>query len=432
VLRYPTSPKSGSAFPSFTAGSEARWAALEEHIVLAWRSPRRRTESFADDQLIRLSDPTLVVMRHQHTLRPDSKRAQRSVILLLLKLFFNVPKGEVFADAQQDDGCCSAVYDCALPRHLWGEYPHYLDPAHNKTAAGLATLMSREVNRVLDAGEPVSYQPTLPEFYMAFVQRPVFERGAILQREASAALGKAADDITNGELEEYFWSQTFETNGFLFVPQRYLARQGDYPVHPIDGSARPTNAGFPMQWQGQGPAVWYFDDGRWNPAAQRPHSVYARMSHVLGRPFRNPAFAVLKSNGFFPADMSYPQFMATPSISGLHQQLADALDANSTIADLLVASMRQALGSTGEMASDDDLLLALDQPNLPMNLSFATSVRALRVSGLRADALTWRLPGVRLNGFSAKRVWEADWRVQPVSRMTGSHEYGRASVTHAD
>jgi hypothetical protein len=367
----------------------------------------------------------MFVMRWQRTMRPDAKTPQRSVILLTLKFAFDVHSGRVYVDAKQNEECSPAVFDCALPRSTWGACRHHLDPDQNKTAAHLAVMLAREANRVVEADEPIPHQPTLPEFYCAFLQRPVFERGAVIKREASSALGKAIDDITDQELEDFFWAHSFEENGCILLPQRYFARQGDYPVHPVDGSTRPDEAGSSGQWKG----LWYFGDGRWNPGAQRPHRVYANMATVLGRPFRNPAFTVLRANSFFPADLSYPQFMAAPDIANLDRQLLDALEANDTIIEVLVGMMRQELGRNSEMATDADIKAALDDPHLPMTLSHATGVRVVRYNiPPRPDALTWQFPGGHVDLYSTKRIWAS--RVVPaMGRPTGSFDHGRASAS---
>ena len=411
-----------SAFPELTSVSDARWALLSGLIAIADRPHNRHNDSFIKPEhwLAPVTGPTMFVMRWQMTDRPDAKKPQRSVILLALKFAFDPHSGQVYVDSKRNDGCNPAAFDCALPRSTWDVYRHHLDPASNKTAADLALIMSREANRVLDAGDPIPYQPTLPDFYFAFAQRPVFEKGSVVKREASAALGVVAEQITDAELETFFWSQSFEHEGRVFVPQRYLARQGDYPVHPVDGSSRPDGGGKPGQWKG----LWYFGDGRWNAGAQRPVHVYAHMGNVLGRQFRNPAFTVLKANSFFPADMTYPQFAAAPDIEGLHQRFTDALAANSTIIDVLIAAMRQTMGRAGDMATDEDLKFALDHPESPMNLSFATSVRMVRYSAPpRADALTWQLPGGYFNLFDTKRIWTS--RVEPaMPRSAGVPEHG--------
>jgi hypothetical protein len=428
-LSIPRRPKF-SAFPVLTSVSDARWAALAGLLAVAFRPPSRQSDSFAEHGLTPLSGPTMFVMRWQHTLRTDAKKPQRSIILLTLKFAFDVNSGQVYADAKQNAECSPAVFDCALPRSTWGMHRHHLDPLQNKTAADLAIAMAREANRAVEAGVPVPHQPTLPEFYMAFpqAQRPSFERSYWVHREALVALGKATDDITDVELESFFWQQCVEADGYIYVPQRYLAHQGDYPVHPVDGSLRPTDDGAPGRWQG----LWYFGDGRWNPAAQRPYRVYASMANVLGRSYRNPAFTVLKANSFFPADMTYPQFEAAAEteIGVLHRKLVDALEANVTITEVLLAMMRQMLGRLSELATDDDLLHALDEPHRPMILSFATGVRMVRYSSPpRPEALTWQFPGGHVDLYSTRRVWAS--RVAPVVESPGG-SHGRAPTPVAD
>jgi hypothetical protein len=281
----------------------------------------------------------------------------------------------------------------------------------------------------------------------------------VLKREASAAFGVAPEEIPDADLEEFFWAQTTESGSYVLVPQRYLARQGEYPVHPVDGSPRPEGEGIPGHWQG----LWYFGDGRWNPGAQRPDHVYADMSNVLGRPFRNPAFTVLKASNFFPAElfsvelfpegMNYREFMKaaaqvltkearckmTPEavaawvpdiIRDLHQRLSDALVANDTLIDVLLPQMRVLMGRTGEMATDEDLAMALNRPDLPVNLSFAGNVGVVRCSAPSRPASTWRLPGVHANLFVVKPWW-AD-RVEPVTGRLEGILHGRASASFAD
>jgi hypothetical protein len=424
-----------SAFPELTNVSPARWARLSGLIAVAFRPPNRLNNSFADHGFIPLSPgPTMFVMRWQYVL--DEEKLQRSVILQALKFCFNIQSGRIYADAKLNPECSAAAYDCALPRSRWSPGGHHLDPNRNKTAADLVIYMSREANRVIEAKEPIPHQPILPEFYLAFGRRPTFERSDVLVREASDIIGKAPGDIPDAELEEFFWAQTFESGDYVLVPQRYLARQGEYPVHPLDGSVRPEMAGEPGQWDG----LWYFGDGRWNAAAQRPETVYVHMGTVLGRPFRNPAFTVLKASSFFPADMTYPQFMAIaeaqakstakdkvlPIIAGLHQRLSDALAANSTVITLLVTEIENLMGRTRDMATEEDLLRALDRPDLPMTLSFATGVRMVRYSGLpRPESLTWQVSGGHVDLYSVKEPW-AD-KVAPAAGRPEGSSHGRVS-----
>ena len=418
-MQKPKQPRRGT-FSEFTALSAARKVVLCSGIaVTTFRPNNRRNDTFVRQEhwLPPVSAPTLFVERYQYTTMPGTDEPQWSVILHLLKFAYDVHSGLVYVDAKRNDVCNAAVYNCTLR----GDHRERLDPVSNKTAADLAVAMFREANRVLDAGEPIPHQPTLPDFYLSFAQRPAFEKGPVVRREASATLGVAEDHIGDGELEEFFWSQCFEADGCLYVPQRYLARQGgDYPVHPADGSPRPDGYGKPGQWKG----LWYFGDGRWTPAAQRPQRVYAHMGNVLGRSFRNPAFTVLKANSFFPADLTYPQFMAAPDVGSLHRVLTEAVDANGTVVELLTTAMRQAMGKNGDMATDDDLMAALEAPHLPMTLTFASGVRVVRYSGPpRPEAMTWQLPGVYVNLFDAKQVWAS--RVEPaVPRLAGSHDHG--------
>jgi hypothetical protein len=415
-----------SALSELTYVSDARWAALSGVASVAFRPPDRWTDSFAEHGMTTLADVAVFCMRYQGCLFPDMKKAQRSVVLQVFKFAYDVYSGRVYIDAKQNDECSAAVFDCAIPRHKWGEYRHHLNPATNKTAADLALAMDREANRVLDAGEPIPHQPTLPEFYLAFERKPICEKGALLRREASSAFGKAPDEVTDEELEEFFRAQSFEWGSYILAPQRHFARQGEYLAHPVDGSRRPDNEGVTGNWQG----LWYFGDGRWSPAAQRPAHVYAHMGNVLGRTFRNPAFTVLKANSFIPVAMTYPQFMATPDIDGLHQKFVDAIEANATVGELLVASMRQVLGRTGDLASDDDLKMALDRPDRPLNLSYATGVKLVRYVAPRADAMTWQFQGGYVDLFNPKRVWEE--RVRPADlQPVGSTGHGRASAAHA-
>ena len=176
--------------------------------------------------------------------------------------------------------------------------------------------------------------------------------------------------------------------------------------------------------------LWYFWDGRWNPAAQRPARVYAHMGNVLGKPFRNPAFTVLKAHGFFPREaypdgLTYPQFMAAPALAGLEQRLRDSVAANETVVDGLVRAMREEMGKTGNMATDMDLKLALESPHLPMNLTFASGPRVVRHGGLGPEGMTWQLPGVYVNLYYVRQLW-AD-RAEPAP-SAGSHDHGRASA----
>jgi hypothetical protein len=421
-------PKYG-AFFEFTSVSEARWAQLMGLIALAYRPPNRSSDSFADHGLIPLTGATLFVMRWQHSLWPGGDKPQRSVILMAFKFAFDVHSSRVYVDAKRNAECNPAVYDCALPRNLWSACLHHLDPARNRTAVDLAIAMAKEGNRVIEAGEPVPHQPALPEFYLAFGRPPVFERSTALRREASAALGKVADDVTDAELEAHFWSRSFQSDNYTCVPQRYLAHQGLYPVHPVDGSLRPDGEGKAGEWRGQ----WYFGDGRWNPAAQRADWPLAYMAGVLGRPYRNPAFTVLKANSFFPAELTYPQFMAGEAMAGFQQRLTAAVDANGTVIDVLVAGMRKQLGGANALATDDDLKNGLASPERPLSLSFATGIRLVRYTGLpRSEAFTWQFEGCDVDLFAAKSVAWAG-RTAPVEvRPEGSLNHGRAPAPVVD
>jgi hypothetical protein len=418
----------------------ARWAALTAGVIaLTVRPHNRHSSSFAklEHRFAPLSGPTLLVLRAQYASRPDAAAPQRSVVLLMLKFAYDIHSGRVYVDASRDAECSPAVYDCALPRGTWDEYPHHLDPAANVTAAELARAMFREANRVLDSGEPIPHQPAMPEFFLAFPRRPIFERSYMLTREVSAAYGMAAEAISESDLERFFWDQSFESDGFHFVPQRFLTRQGDYPVHPVDATACPEGSGAPGEWRG----LWYFGDGRWNPAAQRPHSVYASMGGVLGRPFRNPAFTVLWDNAFFAAEggLSYPEFVSATDpaqladrLARLKERLDDAFNANFTIGDRLVDMMRTALGKNAAMADDEDMLQALYAPHLPMHLSFAPAVQVVRYSAPpRPDSLTWRWWGCEVNLFSTKPMWAG--RVEPAAPPSArGHHHGRAPAPPAD
>lgn len=424
-----------SAFPEFTTANAARWAALTGGVVsLAFRPHNRHSDSFIKPEywMAPLNGPTLFVMRMQYANWMNMPGPQRSVILLMLKFAYDVHSGRVYIDASRNAECSPAVYDCALPRGLWDEYGHYLEPAANGTAADLARTMFREANRVLDADEPIPHQPTMPEFLLAFAQRPAFERSYMLTREASAAYGVASEAISASEMEQFFWDQSFESDGFWFVPQRFLARQGDYPVHPVDATPCPEGPGAPGEWRG----LWYFGDGRWNPAAQRPHAVYARMGNVLGRSFRNPAFTVLWENAFFaPESPTYPEFVTAvdeAQLARLAERLGDAFNANFTVGDRLLEMMRKELGKNSAMADNEDLLQALHAPHQPMQLSFAPAVQVVRYSAPpRPDSLTWQWWGCEVNLFSTKPVW-AD-RVEPAYPPPArGHHHGRAPAPPAD
>jgi hypothetical protein len=390
--------------------------------AFAVRPADRHDESFATQYLSALNKSTVVVERFQDTNRPDAKKPQWSVILQMFKFAFHVPSCRVYVDATVNEECNPAAFDCTLPKNTWDVYRHHLDPVANKTAANLACSMFKEVNRVLDAGEPIPYQPALPEFFLTFSQRPAFERSPTLRRDAATTMGMVAEHITDAELEEFFNAQCFEQEGETYVPQRYLAHQGSYSVHPVDGSPCPIGGDKAMEWKG----LWYFWDGRWNPAGQRPNGVYAHMGNMLGKPFRNPAFTVLKAAGFFAADMTYPQFLAQPDIEGLHQRLLEAFNANSTVTEMLVAGMRQALGRTGNMATDEDMVAALESPDKPMKLSYATNVQLVRYSAPpRPESMTWVWPWGWFNFYSPKKMWTS--RTEPAPwQPKESHEHGRA------
>jgi hypothetical protein len=123
--------------------------------------------------------------------------------------------------------------------------------------------------------------------------------------------------------------------------------------------------------------------------------------------------------------------LAYPIIAKLHQSFRDSIECNDTFIDALVAEMRKALGRTGAMATDDDLKLGLDHPELPLNLSFATGVRMVRYHGLPQTAtMTWRLPGVDVNLCDTKRVWAG--RTAPVDPRPEGSEYGRAVAPLAE
>jgi hypothetical protein len=420
---------------------------------MAYRPHNRHCNSFAklEHLLAPINGPTMFWLNCQYTEVPG-ERPQWGVIERLFKFDYDVHSGRVYVDANRNGDCNPGVYDLALPVHRRMER-HYLTAAINKTAADLALAMYREINRALDANEPILYQPTLPDFYFAFVRPPVFERSPVLVREASAALGMAPDQMSEDDLQTYFWSQRFEQDGMIFVPQRYLARQAsDYAAHPIDGSPCPAGCGKPGEWQRSSAdgAAWYFGDGRWNPAAQRPHRVYAHMGKVLGRPFRNPAFTVLKAGKLFPGELTYPEFTGMLALDrapvldangnvveegrgpihgpgGLHDRLREEVAANPATKDGLIQAMRGVMGQNGDMATDDDLANALDYPHLPMNLTFASGIWLVRYSG---RSWTWQWPGGYGDFYAVKKSWAG--RVEPADRgPAGGYRHGRASTPAA-
>jgi len=402
-------PKFG-AFFDFTSMSEVRWAQRQGLIAVAYRPGDRWDDSFDGRQLTPLTSPRMFVMQWQYSRWPSIVEPQRSAILKMYMFNFDPRSGRVYADAKRDPECNPAVYDCALPRNLWGACQHHLDPARNRTAADLAVAMSKEVDRVVQAGEPIPHQPVLPEFYLAFARPPRFERSPALRRETAAALGKPADHVTNAELEAYFWSRSFPVDDYTCIPQRYLAHQGQYLVHPVDGSPRPEGAGTTEGWQGE----WYFDDGRWNPLAQQCDWPLVDMTNVLGRPFRNPAFTVLRNMGVVPANLTYPQFMKGRGMADFQGTLTSAVDTDETIVDVLVAMMRDQLGQIGELATDDDLKNALASPERPLRLSCVTGIWLARFTGLpRSEALSYRFDGCEVDLFTVK---SAAWatRTAPV------------------
>jgi hypothetical protein len=446
------------SFPELTSIDDRLWATLCSGLIAtAYRPRHRRKDTFIEDWLTPLSWPTMFVMRFQMTDRPDAKKPQRSVILLTLKFAFDVHSCNIYVDARTNPECSPAVFDLGLPRSTWDVYRHHLDPAQNRTAADLALTMFRETRRVVEAGEAIPFEPTMPNFYLAYARQPAFERSSVLLSEASLASGVPEANISDADLEAYFWEQSFTHEGYTCVPQRYLARQeAEYPTHPVDGSPCPEGVGRPMEWRDR---KWYYDANacRWIPAGQRPHHVFAHMGVALGRTFRNPAFTALRACDFFPERLfpdslypegfKYPDFMALPGIDspepeegqvgvgpiygpgGLHDRLRAACRANGMTRDGLIKLMREMMGKAGEMASDDDLAHALDLPHLPMTMTFATAVRVVRYCAPASDeSLTYRMPGIdRLNLYATKPIWAS--RVEPAARQPArSQEHARASA----
>ena len=468
---------SDTAFPELSKVEDPLWGTLRSGLVALADRPRDRNSiTFADDVLTPLSSITTFAMRFHMTDRPNAKKAQRSVILLALKWVFEPHSCNVYVDARTNPECSPAVYDLLLPRRMWGAYRHHLDPA-NKTAADLAITMFRETKRVVEAKETIPFEPRVPNIYLAYPvgREPVVERSAQLIYDLSKESGVPAEALTDEDLDAYFWKYSFVENirepidwgrrtkdvPHRFVPQRYLARQdSDYVIHPVDSSPCPKDAGQPDEWRGK----WFYNAGeaRWIPSGQEPAYVYADMSNVIGRPFRNPAFSVLRAAAFFSEDIytpeEYPEgfkygdFMKLPDIDapepperddgtrepgigpiygpgGLHDRLADAIKANPSTKAGLVNLMREMMGKTGTTASDDDIKWALDNPHRDMFLSCATTVRVVRYCAPAGDeSMTWRLPGIdRLNLYATKPIWTP--RAEPAAeRPMGSQKHARASA----
>jgi hypothetical protein len=400
---------------------------LDGILAYAYRPATRDDDSFGGQTVTPLSAPSLFVMRWQHVQRPGVDEPQPSCVLAVMRFAYDAPSGRIFVDAKRDRDCNTAAWDLALPAELRSTFPQSLDPSRNKTAWRLAGIMSRAAEQVVREGEVLPSVPTMPEFLLAFSPQrpPVFEVSPALRADASAHLGVAPHKLTEADLRAY-WDLKVETiAGHVCVPQEYLARaDSTYTLHPIDGSSPPNRCGAPDEWEG----LWYYRNGRWYPAAQRPARVLARMDRVCGRRMRNPAFSVLKDHGLVPLELDYPTFMrdSAPHVLAIREAIATRIDGGeSGLAQALIEAMRARLGKADDRATDDDVVGALENPDRSMTLSFESKVGLVAYRGRPSpESLTFQFRGGYTDLFTVRKLW-AD-RFEPVDlHSRGRRRHGR-------
>jgi hypothetical protein len=401
---------------------------FDQVLAYAYRPATRGDDSFAGQTVVPISAPSMFVMRWQWVSRAGAIGPQPSQVLSVMRFAYDSPSGRVFIDARRDRDCNTAAWDLALPVETRSTFPQGLDPARNRTAHRLADIMVREVERAVREDEALPGLPVLPEFLLAFnPQRPpVFEVSPTLRSDASIHLGLAPHKLTEDDLRAHWDRRLERIAGYICVRQEYLSRADvPYSVNPIDGSSPPDRRGAPDEWSN----FWYYRNGRWNPVAQRPARVLARMDKVCGRRMRNPAFSVLMAHGLVPEGLTYPAFMAgdvKASVAAIREAIASRIDGGEPeLAQTLIAAMRARLGRADDRATDDDVVTALENPDQVMTLSCESRVGLVGYRGRPSpESLTFQFNGGYADLFTVRGVWAE--RFQPAT----THSRGRKKYGH--